>query len=297
MGVDLSGESIAVIGGDQRQIAVVQALCRCGARVGSWGLPESAIAAGARPAGSLHEALAAADVVLLPITGTDERGVIKTIEGVPPVVFDAGSFSSMRPGALLLTGSLRQVWKPLVQNRGIRVVEYAEEDEIAILNSIPTAEGAIQLAMQELPITVHGSRSYILGFGRCAVTLARMLQAIGARTTVYARRPAQLARAFEMGFAARHLERLADDMGDAQVIYNTIPAMVLPESLLLRANPDVLVIDIASSPGGTDFQAAGRLGIRAVLALGLPGKVAPKTAGEILASALPGLISRALASR
>lgn len=297
MDPDLSGISIAVIGGDLRQAAVARALRRCGAEVLCWGLPEGAPASGAAAVGSLNEALSVADVVLLPITGTDERGAVRTAEGVSPIIYDADSISAMRPGMLLCTGSLRPAFLSAAERAGIRVIEYAEEDEIAILNSIPTAEGAIQLAMQELPITVHGSRSYVLGFGRCAVTLARMLQAIGALTTVYARRPSHLARAFEMGFGARHLDRLADDIGDAQVIYNTIPSMVLPETLLSKANPEVLVIDIASSPGGTDFQAASRLGIRAILALGLPGKVAPKTAGEILASALPGLISRALASR
>ena len=53
---------------------------------------------------------------------------------------------------------------------------------------------------------------------------------------------------------------------------------------------DAVVIDIAQAPGGTDFAAADELGIKAFLDLGLPGKVAPETAGEILARVIPGLI-------
>ena len=35
-------------------------------------------------------------------------------------------------------------------------------------------------------------------------------------------------------------------------------------------------------PGGVDFDSAQRMGITAIHALSLPGKVAPKTSGEII---------------
>ena len=57
-------------------------------------------------------------------------------------------------------------------------------DEIAIANSIPTAEGAVQLAMERLPITIHGANALVLGFGRCGVTLARLLKAMGATSAL-----------------------------------------------------------------------------------------------------------------
>jgi dipicolinate synthase subunit A len=44
-----------------------------------------------------------------------------------------------------------------------------------------------------------------------------------------------------------------------------------------------VVIDLASAPGGTDFNAARELGLKAELAPGLPGIVAPVTAGRIIA--------------
>ncbi len=124
-----------------------------------------------------------------------------------------------------------------------------------------------------------------------------MLHALNAKTTVFARRPAQLVRAQAMGLDTGLLTELPGRIGSARLIYNTIPAMVLPEKLLVRTDPGVLIVDIASAPGGVDFSAAARLGRKALLSLGLPGKVAPETAGDILASALPGLIMDALASR
>lgn len=35
-----------------------------------------------------------------------------------------------------------------------------------VANAVPTAEGAVQVAMEELPFTLHSARVLILGFGR-----------------------------------------------------------------------------------------------------------------------------------
>ncbi|MGB9803578.1 NAD(P)-dependent oxidoreductase, partial [Desulfofundulus sp.] len=168
-------------------------------------------------------------------------------------------------------------------------------DEVAILNSIPSAEGAIQVAMEKLPITIHGSNSIVLGFGRTGTTLARMLRALGSRTVVVARNPAQRARAFEMGLETADLPELPVIAAGADVIFNTIPALVLDERVLLQVRPGTLILDLASSPGGTDFEVARQLGITALLLPGLPGRVAPRTAGEILARVVPRLLAEQLA--
>ncbi|NLT20345.1 MAG: dipicolinic acid synthetase subunit A, partial [Syntrophomonadaceae bacterium] len=73
-------------------------------------------------------------------------------------------------------------------------------------------------------------------------------------------------------------------------VYNTIPNMILTKDVLTHANPDILIIDLATQPGGTDFEAANQLGLKAILAPGLPGKVAPVYAGKILAQVIPRLI-------
>ena len=42
------------------------------------------------------------------------------------------------------------------------------------------------------------------------------------------------------------------------------------------------IIDLASKPGGVDFDSARKHEIKADLALGLPGKVAPKSAAKYM---------------
>lgn len=174
------------------------------------------------------------------------------------------------------------------------MIETAKLDELAILNSIPSAEGAIQMAMEATKITIHGSQSFVLGLGRCGWTLARMLVGIGAHVTGVARKPSDLARAEEMGLQALHFANLEDEIGRAEIVFNTVPHQVLDRMMLEKVSHDAVIIDLASIPGGTDFEYAQMLGIKAQLAPGLPGIVAPKTAGRILAHIYPQLILRHL---
>jgi dipicolinate synthase subunit A len=177
---------------------------------------------------------------------------------------------------------------------GIQLVETITLNEITILNSIPSAEGAIQMAMEATTITIHGSKSFVLGLGRTGWTLARMLHGIGAQVTGVARKPSDLARAVEMGFHAVHLSDLEDEIGRAEIIFNTVPHLILDRVMLEKVARDAVIVDLASIPGGTDFEYAQLLGIKALLAPGLPGIVAPKTAGRILAQIYPQLILRHL---
>ncbi|HEY8531113.1 MAG TPA: hypothetical protein VIL08_02585, partial [Limnochorda sp.] len=98
------------------------------------------------------------------------------------------------------------------------------------------------------------------------------------------------ARAASLGCRCVPPEQMEAACAAAEVIFNTVPAPVLDRARLESLRPETLIIDIASEPGGTDFEAARRLGLKAVLAVGLPGKVAPKSAGRILGQVIPRLI-------
>jgi len=70
----------------------------------------------------------------------------------------------------------------------------------------------------------------------------------------------------------------------ADVVFNTVPAKLLNYTALSMLKSGTPVIDLASKPGGVDFEAARTLGTNIVWALSLPGKTAPVTAGEIICS-------------
>jgi len=131
--------------------------------------------------------------------------------------------------------------------------------------------------------TIWESDFLVLGYGRIGRAVARRLDLLGGHTTVAARNAVQRANARCAGHRAAPLDRLPVLLAKHDTVINTIPAPVLPRKMLEKLPRGALVIDLASLPGGTDFDAAEALGIRAEHALALPGKCAPDTAGALIA--------------
>lgn len=288
--MDLRGVKIAVIGGDKRQFFLIPELIRLGAHVSAVGFSSCIGLHQAQLAESVEVIAKNTHVIIFPMSGTDPKGNIKTLDGNCKLTLTPQVAELIPPGTLIIIGHAREFFRKWASQHKWKLVEIAEMDEVAILNAIPSAEGAIQIAMEQLPITIHNSESFVLGFGRLGKTLARMLHGIGAQTTVVARSAAALARIFEMGYRAVSFCELPMVIRKAEIIFNTVPALVLDEQLLSLLSKDVLIIDLASNPGGTDFIAAEGLGLNAILLPGLPGRVAPKTSGKILAQVIPRLI-------
>lgn len=145
--------------------------------------------------------------------------------------------------------------------------------------------------MKELPVTLHGARALVMGAGRLGKVLCQQLKGLGAEVTAAARKYADLAWISAWGCRPLRSDPLAGQLADYDLIINTVPALLLDREALTGLKPGCLVIDLASRPGGVDFEAARELGVKAIHALGLPGKVAPVTAGRAVRDAVYHILS------
>lgn len=289
MGKRLLDLKLMVVGGDGRELLLIEELATLGVKVFVVGydliqLPKNLLKT------DLKAALPESDAIILPMSGVDEEGKVKAVFAKEPIIFKDGEFRLIKKGTPVLTGVASSYLKEQRKKFHLNIVETAELDEIAIYNSIPTAEGAIEIAIHEMAITLHGSNALILGFGKIGMTLARMLKGIGSKVSVTARKTLDLARIEEQGHEALTYETLHETIDKMDVIFNTVPSLVLTRNLLELLKPEIVIIDLATKPGGTDFLVANQLGLKAIHALGLPGKTAPLTAGKILSKAYPKLI-------
>lgn len=243
----------AVIGSDARQLAAGRALARAGYAVEG------------------PEEIALADYILLPLPLDAARTPLAEL------------LRAARPGALALGGMLSEEAKAIAAEAGVELVDYFAREELTIRNAIPTAEGCVGILLAQRKRTLWGSAVLLLGFGPVGQAVGTRLAALGARVTVAARRPAQRAQAESLGMQGAELVRLARLAPAFDTVVNTIPAQVLTAPVLARLRPGSLIVDLASRPGGTDFDAAARCGHKAIHALSLPAACAPETAGEIVA--------------
>lgn len=287
----LTGKQVVFLGGDARQLEVCKRFIEMNTHVSLMGYDNlQTPLSGAIQRELTPENLRKVDILVLPIVGTDDEGNISSVFTSKKILLTSEHFKALPKKCFIFTGIARPYLKNLCKDYGLTLFELMKRDDVAIYNSIPTVEGALMMAIQNTDITIHGSECAVLGFGRVGLSLARALHSIGAKVKVGVRCPGDFARAFEMGLEAFDTQFLEDNLQNTEVIFNTVPALILTEEVLLRVPYDTVIIDLASKPGGVDYSFAEKRGIKAILAPSLPGIVAPKTAGKILAQTITNLV-------
>lgn len=277
----IDGKKFTIIGGDLRNVKLAEFIAAEGNSVNIYGFDKAGFEIKIRQSDTLEEAINGSDVVIGPIPCSNDNEFINAPFCSGKILIH-DVFKFMNKNQLFIAGRISERIVHLAQVCNVYNVDMLEREEMAVLNAIPTAEGAIQLALEEMPITLHNSNVLILGYGRIGKILAKMLHGIGANVFVEARKYADAAWIKSYGYIHVSLTELAQTVKNMNVIFNTIPSVILNNDVLKNFNPECLIIDLASKPGGVDFDKAKELGLRAIWALSLPGKVAPVTAAEFI---------------
>ncbi|WP_223066822.1 dipicolinate synthase subunit DpsA [Paenibacillus caui] len=283
----LTGLTIVFLGGDARHLEIIGKCTEMDATVKVAGYDQlKQPLPGVSQEKLTSDLLGEADVLILPVVGCDENGVVSTSFSEDKLVLREEHVAALPKHALIYTGLAKPYLIKLCEKYNLKLNQVLDRDEVAIYNSIPSAEGALMIAMQNTDITIHGSSCSVLGMGRTGFTMAKTLQGIGAHVRVGVRRKDHFARAEEMGWKPFLTTDLADEVSGIDLIFNTIPTMIITAQVISKLSPKAVIVDLASAPGGTDFRFAEKRGIKAILAPGLPGIVAPRTAGMIMANCI-----------
>ncbi|MBI0578507.1 dipicolinic acid synthetase subunit A [Neobacillus cucumis] len=294
----LTGMQIAVIGGDARQLEIIRKLTELDARLSLIGFEQLDHAFTGAVKEKLDEVdFSTIDALILPVPGTNLEGQVETIFSNEKVILTEDMLLKTPEHCTIYSGISNAFLNEITTKSKRRLIQLFSRDDVAIYNSIPTVEGTIMMAIQHTDYTIHGSNVTVLGLGRCGMSTARAFHALGAKVKVGARKSEHLARITEMGVTPFHLNNLVKEVSDTDILINTVPHPVVSAAVISKLPAHTLIIDIASKPGGTDFRYAEKRGIKALLAPSLPGIVAPKTAGLILADVLTQLLQDDLLNR
>jgi dipicolinate synthase subunit A len=287
----LTGMQIAVIGGDARQLEIIRKLTELDARLSLIGFEQLDHAFTGAVKEKLDEVdFSNIDAIILPVAGANLEGQVETIFSNEKVILTSEILMKTPEHCTIYSGISNSYLTGITDQSKRTLVQLFSRDDVAIYNSIPTVEGTIMMAIQHTDFTIHGSNVVVLGFGRCGMSLARTFHALGAKVKVGARKSEHLARITEMGVTPFHLNNTQNEVKETDILINTVPYVIVSAAVISKMPAHTLIIDIASKPGGTDFRYAEKRGIKALLAPSLPGIVAPKTAGQILADVLAQLL-------
>lgn len=240
--------TIGVIGADKRRDGIISGFRRDGFEVFSYGTDTD-----------MDERALSADVVILPFPVC--RGAqlnAPLCEKNINISFVSESISD----SSIVFGGMLPVWmRNDFTKRRMKFFDISEYEPYTLKNAFFTAEGAVMTAIANTDFSLNGSRCAVLGYGRIGSASARLLAAFGADVRAFARNAEARARAWAEGIKAYCFCELEELMSDIDIIFNTVPSCVLDEEALGRTKDGVMIIDLASKPGGAGFDLDKGIGL------------------------------------
>lgn len=289
-----SGLEVAIVGGDFRESEMALIAADTGAHVRVFACPKPVETPKITICASAREALAGARVAIMPVPLMGSDGSVYAPHAEGPVFLTEEDLGVMAPEAHIVIGHAHVSLKHAADVSDITIHEYESDTELMLMRAPAVAEGAIKVAIERSPVTIHGSEIGVVGFGRIGRTLVRSLVALNGRVHVFARRAVARAAAYALGATSHDIDEMALVFPRLEIVYNTVPAMVVMHHHLEALPSGTLVVDVSAPPGGVDLDAAKELGLDAVWARGLGGS-APRTVARSQWIGVDRIVSDALA--
>lgn len=278
-------KNISIIGGDLRIVKLVDMLNADGYNVYTYGLEQANID-DIQKCKSIEEVSEKSDIIVSSIPFTSDGVNVNTPFSKNKISIE--EVAKYIKGKTFIAGRIEEeLYQKFSETK---VIDLLKREELTVLNTIATAEGTIQIAMEESTKTLHGSKILVMGFGRVSKILSNMLKGIGAEVHCETRTTVNCAWIKAYGYNPILLDELDEELNKFDVIINTIPHIILNKERLKKVKKDCIIIDIASNPGGVDRNSAKELGIKMIWALSLPGRVAPITSAEFIKETLENII-------
>lgn len=277
--------TFGIIGGDKRQLYLARSIMKDGYNVYVSGFELSSDTVGIAEI-PLDKLVEVCDNIILPLPSTMDGVTVFAPYSEEAIVADDEFIMSLVNKNVY--GGLMN--KLVMGNDLWSYINYSDYylcEEFTISNAAVTAEGAIAIAVHEHPGMLCRSKCLVTGYGRIGKILSKMLTGIGADVTVAARKAKDIALIRAMGDNPKKYQDITDCY---DIIFNTVPEVVISRAIIERQNNSTVIIELASLPGGVDRKAAGVKGIKVVDAQSLPGKVAPKAAGEFIKEAIYNML-------
>ncbi len=259
--------TIFICGGDARQKYAAAELSRLGYSVRYTALTDASCCLGD---------LGGADVLLLPIPATRDGTHLNCSCSAPPTL---ASLCEMGP-ARIFGGGFSAALIAEMRRGGRAVTDLLAIPSFTEQNAALTAEAALGVGMQAAGRSLKNLDVGVVGYGRIAARLARLLLLLGARVHVFARREEARLAAILDGVTAHDTASLGRMLGEIRLLFNTVPAPLLTREVTAHLT-DCAVVELAS--GRENIALAAHEGVTLHFAHSLPGKVFPVSAGHIIA--------------
>lgn len=275
--------NILILGGDQRQVYAERFLKELGYEV--------KLILDFETFSEIRSHLITADVILLPLPVSRDGVNLNTINkenaiSLQEIILNLGESKTV------FGGMINSCFRNILNERGIKYIDYNEIESFQINNALLSAEGAIYYASSRYEKSINDSCVLVMGYGRIAKVLAYLLKMHGADVSVLLRSKKDMAWCKAQGLKVINLNKEADELitilksADYDLVFNTIPHQLFGGRLLYEPLKNSLIMDLASAPFGIDIGLAKEKGLNYYLESSIPGRYAPISAGKIIAKTI-----------
>lgn len=164
-----------------------------------------------------------------------------------------------------------------------KVIKYQNDEKYVSYMAYLTAEGAVGDLLLNYNQALSGKRITITGYGRIAKYLIDILTRFNCQITVVLRNMSKFDNLRHGNINKITFDSIESVILSSDIIINTVPEEVISDEILDKLSDDVYLMELASKPGGFDYESAQKHRYKAVRLSGLPGKCAPKSAGIFIA--------------
>ncbi len=282
--------NFSIIGGDLRIIKLAEMLAKECNNVYAYGINKAKELQKNKNiiiCNTLKEAVNNSDIIIGPIPFSSDGKEINT--PFSDKIISIEELIESIDTQTLIAGSIKSDVYNLAKSK--QIIDIMNREELAVLNTISTVEGTIEIIIANTDTIIHGSKILILGFGRIGKVLAQKLTALSAKVTCAARKNEDFAWIKAYGYNLTNINTIGENLSQYDIIINTAPNMILTKERMKYVKEECLLIDLASKPGGIDREEAQNRNIKCIWALALPGKVAPVTTAEFIKDTIYNILT------
>lgn len=286
---------VLFLGGDKRQLEIINHLEKKGHNIDIIGYKQADLKGSVNKIELNDIKIENYNVVIFPVNGVKEDFSITSDFDIDKIILKPDFLIGISEKSIIFTGIKTNALNEMLDKVKKNAIVLMEDDEVKKENSIPTVEGIIGDLIYNTDYTINGANIFILGYGNIGKLLTEKLKGLGANLTVGVLLFEEYKKVTENDINCIYTNNqflMENSMQENDIVINTVPELIINKDYLKVVNKNAYILDISSHPHGVDFNSANELNIKNKLLLGIPGNVAPKTAGLILVNKIEDILER-----
>ncbi len=301
MGFNIKSHTIGFIGGDKRISMLAAIMKKHNYNIRATGLLCDDVLSDEELCESARELFSVCDVIVLPVpVSRDKTNIFAEKQGFELKLCDILAIAKGCDKKIIFGGVMPKDFALQLNEYNHIAIDLFNNSDLIYSNAIVSAEGALMVSMERTESSVISTKYGVLGYGRIASYLAKILSALNGEVTVFARRDAALDEASRMGYRTfklrddldeDYVQELSAELDNLSVIFNTVPSNIIKAEIIRNMNSRPLYIELASYPYGIDSRDAREANFNIIYAPSLPGRYCPMSAAEYIFKAISAYLS------